>query len=424
MLEHYFVRYQTVERIRACWLATPIERYVDWLEEEGYAARNVHRRVPLLCRFAAFTAERGATSLEQASALVEDFVAHYVAHYVDARPHSACTPATRRRIATEARNPVNQMLHVALPGHRGGGRQALPDPFQNEAPGFFAYLREERGLRETSVLHYRHYLNRFAAFLARHQVGALGHVSAPTLAAFVVDSAPALSRNSRRNLCATMKVFLRYCYRERLTASDLSGAVEMPRSYRLAELPRSIGWDEVRRMLDAVDRRSPRGIRDYAILLLLVTYGLRAHEVAAMSLDDLDWSRDRLRVPERKAGHWTVYPLAGVVGEAIIAYLKEVRPNVAERRVFLRVLAPVRALRAKAIGHSVAFYLRKAGIEVRRPGAHTLRHTCVQRLVDGDLSLKTIGDYVGHRSASSTEIYTKVATEALREVALGDGELL
>ena len=197
-----------------------------------------------------------------------------------------------------------------------------------------------------------------------------------------------------------------------MIAEDLSGAVEMPQVYRLADVPWSITWDEVRRMLEAVDRRTARGQRDYAILLLLVTYGLRAHEVPKLTLDDIDWKREQLQIPERKAGHWTAYPLANVVAEALIHW--RARGKHAEEHVISN----------GAISATVALYLCKAGVQVHRAGAHTLRHTCVQRLIDAEFPLKTIGDYVGHRSPQSTEIYSKVAIAALREVAMGDGEEL
>ena len=420
MLERYFLKPQTVDRIRANWLGSAIERYVAWLEQEGYATRNVYRRVPLLCHFGQFAESNGAQTLTDAAALIEDFARHWLSEH--ARP--GASREARTKLAEEARNPVNQMLKLVLPEYEGGGRHRRPDPFRVEVPGFFPYLREERGLKEATVEHYQHYLNRFAAFLSRQDVVSLKELSTAILAAFVVESAPELSRNSRRNLCGTLKVFLRYCHREAILTHDLSLAVEMPQAYRLAELPRSIGWDDVRQMLAVVDRRTARGRRDYAILLLLITYGLRSHEVASLTLDDIDWQRDRLQVPARKAGHWTVYPLAHVVGTAILDYLQHGRPQTEDRHLFFRTLAPRLPLRSSAISQSAGRYLRKAGIAVRRAGSHTLRHTCVQRLVDAEFSLKAIGDYVGHRSPSSTEIYAKIATEALREVALGDGAAL
>ena len=116
----------------------------------------------------------------------------------------------------------------------------------------------------------------------------------------------------------------------------------------------------------------------------LVTYGLRAHEVAKLTLDDIDWKRERLQIPERKAGHWTAYPLANVVAEALIEYLRSGRPKTQDRHVFFRVLAPQSPITNGAVSTTVAAYLRKAGVHVRRPGAHTLRHTCVQKLIEAE----------------------------------------
>jgi integrase/recombinase XerD len=203
---------------------------------------------------------------------------------------------------------------------------------------------------------------------------------------------------------------------------DLSGTVGWPQAYRLATIPRSITWSEADRVLGYVDRRTPCGRRDYAILLLLVIYGLRGREVAALRLDDIDWKRGRLAVPERKAGHSTAYPLSPPVGDAIVDYLRHGRPATTDRHLFIRSLAPVRPLGAAAVSACARRYLLLAGVDVPRPGSHTLRHTCVQRLVDAEFSLKEIGDFVGHRSPASTEIYAKVAIESLRQVSLGDGE--
>jgi hypothetical protein len=175
-------------------------------------------------------------------------------------------------------------------------------------------------------------------------------------------------------------------------------------------------------MLEGVDRRTVVGRRDYAILLLLVTYGLRAREVAALTLDNLDWRHERLRVPERKAGHSTAYPLSPIVGAAILAYLQDGRPSTTDRHVFFRVVAPLTPITFNVVGCLAARHLRQAGVSAPRLGSHTLRHTCVQRLVDAGVSLKVIGDYVGHRQPSSTQIYSKVSIEALRAVACGPGE--
>lgn len=391
MLERYFVKPSTVDRIRASWLAQEIERYVEWMDSQGYAIRNVYKRVPVLCRFAEFAKQHGSTDLKSAVSQIESFASDWLAaHGANCRTQDA-----RNKVAEEARNPVRQMLLLALEGRVFPARMRKSFPFEDQAPGFLCYLAQERGLREATVYKYVHCLKGFGDYLKRLGVNSLTELSPALLAAYVVDTAPKLARTGKRDLCGMMRVFLRFCHRQRVIADDLSGAVEMPQVFRLADVPRSITWDEVRRMLEAVDRRTARGCRDYAILLLLVTYGLRAHEVAKLTLDDIDWKRERLQIPERKAGHWTAYPLANVVAEALIAYLRSGRPQTEDRHVFFRVLAPRTPISNGAISATVALYLRKAGVQVHRAGAHTLRHTCVQRLIDAEFPLKTIGDYVG-----------------------------
>lgn len=420
MLEHYFIKPTTVDRIRASAAGAYIEHYVEWLQANGYADRSVFRRVPILYQFGDFASRRGATDGWTALEHVEPFVKHWQSVH----GKSCKSDAARERVALDARIPVRQMLELALHGRVGPHRPHRPFAFEAEVPGFASYLRDERGLKPATIYQYDHYLDGLRAFLDRAGGALVKSLSPPLLGAFLVEHCADLARTSRRDLCGTLKVFLRYCYRERIIDRDLSDAVQPPPVYRLANVPRSISWDEVRRVLDCVDRRSAMGRRDYAMLLLLVTYGLRANEVACLTLDDIDWQHERLNVPLRKAGHWSTYPLASVVAEAIIDYLKNGRPQTTDRHVFFRAMAPFRPASRAAVTSAALRYLRRAGVTVHRPGAHTLRHTCVQRLVDAEFSLKAIGDYVGHRSSQATKVYTKVDLAALREVAMGDGEAL
>jgi integrase/recombinase XerD len=414
MLERYFVLPHTVDRIRANWIGAAIERYVEHLAAGGYAQRTVHRRVPLLIQFGEFARTRGATTWAELPAHAKEFRDHWFSRYGNAEP--------RPEFEKEIRGPIEQFLRLIVPGFVGHTRHSAHVPFVGLAPGFFGYLREERGLRPDTLVHYGHHLRGFEDYLKKIDLHDLLDLTPPVLAAFVADSSPRLGKTGIRDLCGTLRVFFRYLHRELLLPKDLSGAVDAPHVYRLSKIPRSVTWEEVRRMLAVVERRLPAGKRDYAILLLLVTYGLRAREVAALTFDHLDWKRERLRIPERKADHDTAFPLSTIVGDAIVDYLQHGRPQTTDRHVFFRSMAPYAPLTYSAVSCRAGHYLRKAGIPVSRAGSHTLRHTCVQRLVDADFSLKVIGDYVGHRVPASTEIYSKVAIEALRKVALGDGE--
>ena len=419
MLETYFVKPETVERIRASWIGSQVERYVGWLADQGYGARTVWRRVPLAVAFGEFARQRGAGELADLPVHVDAYVAERVRRSRGERKNSA----TAQQVAKEVRGPVEQMLRLVVPGFEGAGRTHHHDPFADAVPGFFEYLVADRGLRPASVRHYSHHLRRFEAYLGKVGVGGLQELSPALLSAFVADrSAAGLAKTSVRDGCGVLRVFLRYAHREGVIGNDLSKTVEWPQVYRLSTIPRSISWTDVGKVLGSVDRRTPCGKRDYAILLLLVTYGLRSREVAALTLNDIDWKRERLAIPERKAGHSTAFPLSKSVGEAIVDYLQHGRPKTTDRHVFFRSVAPVRPIGSAAVSGCAKRYLLQAGIQVPRPGSHTLRHTLVQRLVDAEFALKEIGDFVGHRSPASTQIYGKVAVESLRQVALGDGE--
>lgn len=416
MLNRYFIRPTTVDRIRACWIGEAIERYVVWLAEQNYAARNVSFRVPVLVRFGEFARISGANNLDELPAHIEPFIEDWLNHRKPGYSESQRLVAAR-----EVRNPIRQLLRLILP-HYGSDPGGMPDPFVDTAPGFFDFLRRDRGLRETTLVQYRHYLRRLQDYLGRLDRPLLPDLPPTIISALITESGETLDKRSVQSLCSILKVFFRYLYRVGLTTRDLGKAIESPRRYRLSNLPRSIAWNEVEQMLQQVDRRSAVGKRDYAILLLLVTYGLRAREVGVLTLDDIDWKHDRLDIRGRKAGHSTAYPLAPIVGEAILDYLKQGRPETTERALFIGAYAPYTPLSRVAVSMRAKWYLRKAGINVSRPGSHTLRHTCVQRLVDSGFSLKTIGDFVGHRTPDATKIYAKVNIEALRKVALGNGE--
>jgi integrase len=158
------------------------------------------------------------------------------------------------------------------------------------------------------------------------------------------------------------------------------------------------------------------------MFLLLATYGLRGIEVRRLRLDDIRWREQLLQVRGRKAGNSTTYPLSVAVGEALLVYLQAVRPASSHREVFLTMSAPFTPLRHSSLRNRVLDYLRLAGVEVAHPGTHSFRYSCAQRLFEQGVPLKSIGDFLGHRDPNSTERYTKIALDQLREVAAGDGE--
>lgn len=415
MLERYFLLPTTVDRIRSSWLAKPIEQYVSWLTERSFTASTIARRVPLILRFGEFARLKGARQVRELAGHLDSFARRELR----GRLRPCGSPRARRVFVSDLRRPIEQMLRIVLPRRR----PASPSqPFVKWSPHFFPYLREERGLQDATIRLYRHHLARFEQYVTGRRIRRPDALTPAVLDGFLIE---ARRRNCARALhgaCAALRALLRYLFREGLTRTDLSGAVDAPRTYRLAEIPRAIAWDDVLRTLKCVDRRCALGKRDYAILALLAAYGLRAREVAALTLDDIDWRAGTLHIRGRKAGHATSYPLARQVGHALLDYLQHGRPATTERRIFFVGRAPQRPITGSIVARQSGRYLRAAGVRAPRLGSHTLRHSVAQRLVDTEFSLKVVGDYLGHRSPSSSRIYSKVSIESLREVAIGDGE--
>ena len=421
MLERYFIKPQTVDRIRSSWLG------------------GRDRRPCRLARGERVRRPQCPSSGADAHALC---AVRSRPRYVHARRRCGACRSIRRALGGHASAARSHEERQAAHQGRGSGargtdagagrsgfrplarRLGAPQPFVETAPGFFDYLHRERGLSDVTLRQYGAHLRRFEKFLDRIGLRDPEELSPTVLSGFVVDAGRELSKGAMSGLCSHLRVFLGYLHRERVLTRDLADSVDSPRLYRLSTVPRSVSWEDVERLLQGVDRRTTVGRRDYAILLLLVTYGLRAAEVAGLTLDSFDWDRERLEIPDRKAGHHAAFPLSAVVGEAIVDYLRHGRPASSERALFLQAQAPFRPVGFRVVADRATRHLRNAGIEVARPGSHTLRHSCVRRLVEAQFPLKTIGDYVGHRRPKSTEVYAKLDLEALREVALGDGEAL
>ena len=417
MLERHFALPRTTDRIRALWLGSAIDRYVNWLDERRAATATIKRHVQTLVQFNDFAIANGAGAWEDLPAQIDVFVTQWMSEH----GRWCRTQQDRAVVHANARVPVEQMLRLVLSGFVGTVRRVTL-PFLDSAPGFFPHLSEERGLRQATIHGYVHNLRVFEAYLQRVGVDHLPDLASPLISTFLTERAQRLSGLGMQGCTGTLRVFLRYLHRQGIIPADLSRAVPRGRGYKQASLPRAIAWSDVQRVLDAVDRRSAVGKRDYALLLLLVSYGLRAREIAVMQLDDLDWKQAQLRIPTRKGGHSTLYPLSATVGEAIIDYLRAGRPPVDDRHLFLVTRMPYSPMSHWTVSKRVASRLRAVGVQVPRAGSHTLRHTCVQRLVESNVPFKVIGDYVGHRREESTLLYGKVALHRLRQLAIGDAE--
>ncbi len=198
-------------------------------------------------------------------------------------------------------------------------------------------------------------------------------------------------------------------------------AVTGPPRYAFAEIPRAFSEEDIQRLLRTVEHdRSPSGLRDRAILLLLVTYGIRAGEVARLRLEDIDWREERIRIRQSKTGAESHLPLVTSVGNALLEYLEEGRPQSGRREVFLGIYAPHNPFSCgSSLASLIQHRVKRAGIATKgRHGSHALRFARAIRLLRASVPIKTIGDLLGHQSADSTGVYLRLAEDDLRSISL------
>src|SRR6266550_3358716 len=164
----------------------------------------------------------------------------------------------------------------------------------------------------------------------------------------------------------------------------------------LEQLPRALPWETVRTLLRSIDKTSAKGLRDYAMFLLIATYGLRTSEVVAITLDDIRWRQDSLRIHQPKTSSLLELPLINEVSSAIVKHLKRTPPPPRYRRIFLRMRAPIGVLKRTAVGEAFQSLVRKSGLRIPFQGPHCMRHSLAVHLLKSGTPLKTIGDILGH----------------------------
>jgi integrase/recombinase XerD len=281
------------------------------------------------------------------------------------------------------------------------------------------FLRHHQGLAHASILMYRGKVEPFLADLgvdaARDRFGAL---TAERIARYLQRQAPRFARTTRKDLVVALRSFLRFVWSREYLPRDLSQMLIRVPCFSQDRLPQGPKWGDVAKLLTTADRTTAQGRRDFAIVLTLITYGMRPTQLVHLALDDLDWRASSMRVPPAKRGRGVEVPITAAVGQAFIEYLRDGRPPTAERRIFLSLDPPFHPLAAGSIYNVVAQAFRRAGVVTPHRGSRAIRHAWATRALAQGQRLKTIADLLGHRSLESTRIYTKVDLPQLRTVGL------
>ena len=383
-------------------LGTIMDDYVDWLCIRGYSWGTRRNHIKRSARIDQYFYKQGYRRLNQLTpeVLTSCWVWHRRQY-----PHAAC-----------AVHALHQFL---------GTQQYLPPPqppiqywFSPWLDRYVKYLQTVRGLASSTVHQHRQTINQFLEYGSQHHaVTQLTMLDPVVIEAFVTHIGQRLCRASLQHVVAHLRGFLRFLVLAGEISSALNQPIDTPRLYRQEQLPRSLPWQTVQALLNSIDRSTIKGQRDYAMFLLITTYGLRNCDILSLRLDDIDWNKEVLQICQAKTGQPLRLPLTHDVGIALLAYLQN-RPNVPYRQIFLRLRAPIESLAPTAVTDAFQAWSARSGLTIPYHGSHCLRHSYAIHLLRQGVSLKAIGDLLGHRTFESTCVYLRFALEELREVAL------
>lgn len=291
-------------------------------------------------------------------------------------------------------------------------------PYAHLIEEFTDHMVREKGLSQHTIRircwHVEQFLRRF---WEQHQ--SFDEVTIADIDAAVArkGNEDGYARTSIQNCINSLRAFFRYAEQRGWCRPGLTAAIMSVHLFADEGLPKGPAWSDVQLLLTNTKSDQPKDIRDHAIIMLFAVYGMRVGEVRGLKLDDLDWEKELLYLSRPKPRRRQSYPLSYTVGEAILRYLKKVRPRTSRREVFLTVKAPFQPLSSGSLYDLVSDRLRPLGVSLPHYGPHSLRHACATRLLAEGLSMKEIGDHLGHRKADTTRVYAKVDLAGLRQVA-------
>lgn len=297
-----------------------------------------------------------------------------------------------------------------------------PPPTRPLAPlvsEFVAYRLSHRGVALKSSRFDAEVVSAFLRSLGRRH-RTIADVRLSDVDAFVEERGRRWAPISVAAACSTLRAFLAFLFATGKCRADLAGLVISPRIRTLRRPPRALPWTDVQRILRAIDVRRGLGRRDFAIFLMMATYGMGAGEITGLELDDIDWAARTLRLRRPKTGVVTQLPLLDPVGRALARYLQEHRPaHARDRAVFVSHRMPhARLSGSSALKHRLVMYAERAGVRADFLGTHVFRHTHATRQIDAGASAKIVGDILGHRRPESTSAYVRSALTGLRSIGL------
>jgi len=309
-----------------------------------------------------------------------------------------------------------QLHGIILSKRRIIGKEYYP-PVKKAFDGFIQ-SRRRYGISEKTLASNELYLSRFSEYLSKQKISDISELNPGHILGFINTLAGTTIATVYCTTCS-LRVLLRYLYEEKILEKDFSYVVPQIKIDKTSRIPSAYSKEEVQKLLDSVDRGSPKGKRDYAILLLASRLGMRAGDICSLSFKNLKWEHNEIELIQEKTQEKIQLPLLPEVGSAII--VKYGRPITEGTTIFMRHTCPIAPLTPPTLHSIVSQYIRVAGIKVpdgKKHGPHALRHSLASALLEENTPLPIISEVLGHTTTDTTSIYLKIDVNHLRRCAL------
>ena len=405
MISDYFKGTELLERMRSGSVGPHIDGFESSLAEAGHSRHTIRAYLRAAVHVGRFAERHGIKITSFDDQILVRFRRHL----------SHCTCEPNKGVFDHTIAAVRRLLAYLRTKEviRAAKSRKSPHAFAAISKRFAGWMIRHRGTTASTVHRYQQVLRPFLA-----EVGTVPRrYSIARIRTFVIEHLALVGRAETRLTVTAIRAFLRFLVAEGRVSSGVERCVPTVPQWRLSSLPRYLEAADVARVVTSCDLATGHGLRDHAILLLLARLGLRAGDIVAMTVHDIDWHRGTLRV-RGKGRREVLLPVPQDVGNAVLAYLERGRRRSTSDRLFVTVIAPIRPFATSAsISDIVRFALQRAGIRnAPSRGAHLLRHSAATAMLRAGGSLETIGTVLRHQSPDTTAHYAKVDVAMLARV--------
>lgn len=404
MIELYFKNQKVVNKLRESVLGPQLDTFASVVSDLGYSHATIRTQIHLLAGLIRWVQKNEI----DISDINEDITNLFLKKSARKGALRRGDKKTLRYFLDHLR--VEGLIDYSAPILNDSPLECLQKRYEN-------YLRKERGLATVTASRYWPYLQRFLIEQFGDGPIRVRELNQQAIEKYFLQHAHDRTPKVAQLMVTALRSFLRFLFRYGETERDLSAAVPTIPTWRLTEIPKYLKPEELDSLLEVSDRTTPIGRRDYSILLLIARLGLRAGEVVALELDDINW-RDAELMIRGKGLYHDCLPLPQQVGKALAIYLQNDRPICSTRRLFITMRAPWRGFKnSTTVSTIVRRAVQRSGLNPSSKGAHLLRYTLATDMLRQGASMSEIRELLRHRSPNSTEIYAKVDIEGLRSIA-------